>query len=135
MKLCKVSLFFALLVAVCLPVVGQTAMGVNVPFNFIAAGKSLPAGHYRVTRLSGSDSALWYISNDQTGANMLTNLAEPTQNSHHPSLVFLRAGGTYSLVTIRTGYSGWDVPQSKVKQTLVTKDSSKAGDYIEIGAE
>lgn len=134
MKFCKVSLFFALLVAVCLPVVGQTEMRVDIPFNFVAAGKSLPAGHYRVARLPLS-SCFWSISNDHAGTNMHTNQAESTQNSHRPSLVFLRAGGTYSLVTIRTDYSGWDVIRSKVKQTLVSKDESKAGDYIEIGAE
>ncbi|MGB2606513.1 MAG: hypothetical protein WBC78_23115 [Candidatus Sulfotelmatobacter sp.] len=134
MKFCKVSVFFALLVAVCLPVVGQTAMRVDIPFNFVAAGKSLPAGHYRVARLPISDCA-WYISNDAIGAQMLTHLAESNQNSHRPSLVFLRAGGTYSLIKVRTDNSGWEVPQSKVKQTLVSKDGSKAGDYIEIGAE
>ena len=134
MKLCKVSVFFALLVAACLPVVGQTAMRVNIPFNFVAGGKSLPAGHYRTARLPVSDCA-WYISNDHTGASMLTHLAESTQNSHRPSLVFLRAGGTYSLIKIQTDNWGWEVPQSKVKQTLVSKDGSKAGDYIEIGAE
>ena len=134
MKFCKVSVFFTLLVAACLPVVGQTALRVDIPFNFVAAGKSLPAGHYRAARLPISDCA-WYISNDQVGANMLTHLAGSTQNSHRPSLVFLRAGGTYSLVEIRTDYSGWDVSQSKVKQTLVSKAGSKAGEYIEIGAE
>jgi len=134
MKLYKVSVFFALLVAACLPVVAQTAMRVDIPFNFVAAGKSLPAGHYRVARLPISDCA-WYISNDHDGASMLAHLAESTQNSHRPSLVFLLAGGTYSLVKVRTDNSGWEVPQSKVKQTLVSKDGSKAGDYIEIGAE
>jgi hypothetical protein len=134
MKFCKVSVFFALLVAACLPVVGQTALRVDIPFNFVAAGKSLPAGHYRVTRLPISEFA-WHISNDHTGASMLTHLAESTQNSHRPSLVFLRAGGTYSLIKIRTDNSGWEVPQSNVKRTLVSKDRSKAGEYIEIGAE
>ena len=133
MKFCKISVFFALLVAACLPVVGQTAIRVDIPFNFVAAGKSLPAGHYRVARVPISKCA-WYISNGHISANMLT-LAESTRNSHRPSLVFLRAGGTYSLVKIRTDYSGWDIPQSKVKQTLVSKDGSKVGDYIEIGSE
>jgi hypothetical protein len=134
MKFCKVSLFFALLVAVCLPAIGQTEMQVNVPFNFIAAGKSLPAGHYRVARLSTSDSA-WYISNDHTGAIIPAELAESTQDAHRLSLVFLQAGGAYSLVEIWNHHSGWGVPQSKVKQTLVSKDDSKGSKYVEIGAE
>ena len=34
MKLFKVSLFFALLIALCLPAVAQTQLLVDVPFNF-----------------------------------------------------------------------------------------------------
>ncbi len=134
MKFCKVSLFFALLVAACLPVVGQTEMRVDIPFNFVAAGKSLPAGHYRVVRLPMS-SCFWHISNDHDAASMLTYPSDSTRNLHRASLIFQHAGGTYSLVTIRADYSGWDVARSKVKQTLVSKDESKAGDYVEIGAE
>jgi hypothetical protein len=134
MKFCKVSLFLALLVAVCLPAIGQTEMHVNVPFNFIAAGKTLPAGHYRVARLSSSDSA-WYISNDHTGAMIIVEQAESTQDAHRLSLVFLQAGGAYSLVEIWNHHSGWSVPQSKVKQNLVAKDESKDSKYVEIGAE
>ena len=133
MKFCKLSLFFGLLMAVCLPAIGQTAMQVNVPFNFIAAGKSLPAGHYRVA-LQGFDTA-WSISNDDTGALMLANMKDSTRNEHPLSLVFLHAGGAYSLVEIWDHHSGWGVPQLKVKQTLVSKDDSKGSKYVEIGAE
>jgi hypothetical protein len=134
MKFCRVSLFFALLVAVCLPAVGQTAMRVDIPFNFIALGKSLPAGHYRVARVPNSNS-LWYLSDDHNGVIMNTSLVDSTQKAHGPSLVFLRAGGAYSLIQIWNGNSGVDVPQWKVKQALVSKDESKGDKYIEIAAE
>jgi hypothetical protein len=134
MKFCKVSLFFALLGAFCLPAVAQNALQVNIPFNFIAAGKSLPAGHYRVVRLSTS-SVVWYISDNHTSAIMLTDPAESSQKVHHPSLIFRQAGGTYSLMQIWNERSGREVPQVKVKQTLVSKDDSKDVKYVEIGAE
>jgi hypothetical protein len=133
MKSCKIGLFFALLVAICLPAVGQNALRVDVPFNFIAAGTSLPAGHYRVERAPISNCA-WRIFNDQASATIITNPAA-SQRTHRPSLVFLKQGGTYSLTQIWNWNSGVDVPQTNVKQTLVTKDDSKAGKYIEIGAE
>jgi hypothetical protein len=136
MKFCKVSLFFALLVALCLPVVGQTAMRVNIPFNFVAGGKSLPAGRYMVAPEFSQDLTAWSISNDHLAAMLITNQADSTQQAHRSSLVFLQAGGTYSLVQIWDGKGlGRDTLRSKVKQTLVSKDESNGNKYIEIGAE
>jgi hypothetical protein len=56
MKFCKVSIFFALLVAVSLPAVAQRVIQFDIPFNFSAAGKSLPAGHYEVAQVFDGDS-------------------------------------------------------------------------------
>jgi hypothetical protein len=136
MKFCKVSLLFALLVAVCLPVVGQTAMRVNIPFNFVAAGKSLPAGHYKLAPEFSQDLTTWCIFNDRVAAMLITNQADSAQKSHRSSLVFLQAGATYSLLQIWDGEgSGREMLRSKVKQTLVSKDQPKGDNYIEIGAE
>jgi hypothetical protein len=135
MKFCKLSLFFALLVAVCLPALGQTEMRVDIPFNFTAAGKSLPAGHYRVARSSLAASCAWYITDDHTGVIMVTSLAAPSQKVRHSSLIFRQAGGTYSLMQIWQDGSGRDVYQQKVKQTFVSEVDSKDVKYIEIGAE
>jgi hypothetical protein len=134
MKLCKVSLFFALLVAVCLPAIGQTAMRVNIPFNFVAVGKSLPAGHYTVERFGTPSGNMWSITSDQGSAVMNTDQAGSLK-AHRPSLVFLQAGGTYSLIQIWNWDSGRDVPQAHVKHTLVSKDESKSDKYVEIAAE
>jgi hypothetical protein len=137
MKFCKVSLFFALLVAVCLPAMGQTAMRVDIPFNFVALGKSLPAGHYTVARYGTPSGQMWSISDDRARTVMImnTNPAGSPQKAHRSSLVFLQAGGTYSLIQIWNWDSGRDVPQSHVKHTLVSKDESKSDNYVEIGAE
>lgn len=43
MKFCKFGLFFALLAAMCLPAAAQE-LHVDVPFTFVAGGKTLPAG-------------------------------------------------------------------------------------------
>jgi hypothetical protein len=136
MKFCRVILFFALLVAVCLPVVGQTAMQVNIPFNFIAAGKPLPAGHYKVAPAFTQGLMAWCIFNDHAAAMLLTNQAGSMQKPHRSSVVFLQAGGTYSLVQIWDGEGfGRDTVRPKVKQTLVSINESKGNQYIEIGAE
>ncbi len=134
MKFSKVILFFALLVAVCLPALGQTAIRVDIPFNFVAVGKSLPAGHYTVARYG--TLSIWSILDDHDRAVIIVNTNQAgSQKPHRPSLVFVQAGGTYSLTQIWSWDSGRDVPQSHVKHTLVSKDESKSDKYVEIAAE
>jgi hypothetical protein len=137
MKCCKISLFLALLVAACLPSFGQASLRVDVPFNFVASGKSLPAGHYIVWRQTSSvtnPATIWFLS-DNHNTVMMSTMADSSQKAHHPSLVFLRAGGAYSLIQIWNGQSGVDVPQWNVKQTLVSKNEPKSDKYVEIPAE
>jgi hypothetical protein len=133
MKLCKVSLFLALLVAVCLPAVAQTGMGVNIPFDFVAAGQVLPAGHYTVARAFSSDHAiLWRIYNDHSSVNVITQPVGSVQTAHRPSLIFIQAGGAYSLVEFwLSQHSGRALPQSKMNQSLV----AEGGKYVEVGTE
>jgi hypothetical protein len=132
MKFCKVTLFLALLVAVCLPAVAQTGVRANIPFNFIAAGKSLPAGQYVVVPESMANRTIWRVYNAHAGVSVTTSPAQAQGTAHGPSLVFLQNGGVYSLVQIRTKDNfGRDVLRSNVKQTLV----AEGGKYVEIGAE
>ena len=132
MKFCKVSMFLALLGAVCLPAVAQTRLELDVPFNFIAAGKSLPAGHYTVDAVGSTDSRAWFISNDHASVTVFSNAVQSPQTAHNLSLVFLQAGGTYSLVQIwDKEHSGREVLRPKVKQTVVAQGSK----YVEVAAE
>lgn len=131
MKFCKVGLFLALLVVVCLPVVAQTQMRLDIPFSFIAAGKSLPAGHYRVERVF-DDGLAWRVYSEHASVVMLTNSVQSRNTAHRPSLVFLRAGASYSLIQIwPEGHFGRDVLRSNVKRTLV----AESGNYLEIAAK
>ncbi|MGA7926442.1 MAG: hypothetical protein WCA20_10615 [Candidatus Sulfotelmatobacter sp.] len=132
MKFCKVSLFLALLVAVCLPAVAQTSLRLDIPFNFIAAGKTLPAGHYTVARVSDMDSDAWRISGDRASVVVLTNPGESLRTAHARSLVFLKAGDGYSLVKIWDAeHFGRELRRSNVKQTLVAEGNN----YVEIAAK
>ena len=131
MKFCKVSLFLALLAAVCLPAVAQTGVKLDVPFDFIAAGKTLPAGHYAVVPARSMSRDAWLISNDHTSVMVLSNPVESPATAHNPSLVFWHAGGTYSLVQI------WDKEHSgrellKSKNRTVVADG---GRYVQVAAE
>jgi hypothetical protein len=132
MKFCKVSLFLTLLMAVCVPAVAQTEMRFDIPFNFLAAGKSLPAGHYIVVRVCGDDHTAWRIYAGHASAMMLTNSVESSQTAHRRSLLFLHASGVYSLVQFwPTQHIGRELPGLKVKPILVAEGDK----YVEIGAE
>ena len=131
MKFCKVSLFFALLVAGCLPVVAQTEVRVNIPFAFVAAGKALPAGQYTVDRIYRDVQVAWRIHNDHDSMVLLTYSVDSAR-THQPALIFYQASGVYSLVEFwPEGHNGRSVPKAKVKQTLM----AEAGKYVEIEAE
>lgn len=132
MKCARISVFLVLFVAVCLPAVAQTGIKVNVPFDFIAAGKTMPAGQYKVTPVFNKDNVAWQIFNAQGSVMMLTNSIESPQVAHRASLVFTQAGGHYSLVQIWSAqHSGREVPLANTKQNLVAENSQ----LVEIGAE
>jgi hypothetical protein len=111
MKFLKFSLFIALLVAACLPAAAQTQqLRLNIPFDFIVKGKTLPAGHYVAKRLGTIDDSV----------------------SHNLSLIFLKSGDQYSLLQIWDGqHFGRELLRSNVKQTMVADN----GTYVEVGAE
>jgi hypothetical protein len=131
MKFCKFGLFFALLAAVCLPAAAQTRLELNVPFDFVAGGKSLPAGHYSVAS-GAAEGRAWFISNDHSAVSVLAYAMHSPDKVYGPSLVFFQSAGTYSLLEIRDGkHAGQEVLKSNVKQTLV----AEGGKYVEIAAK
>jgi hypothetical protein len=139
MKFCKLSLFCALLAAVSFPAIAQAQVQIDVPFNFLVAGKSLPAGNYRlVQKFDGSDAA-WCICGDRGSVLILTNAVNPPLKAHRPSMVFLHTGDQYSLARFwPSAYAGRElVPRTNVKTTIRAEGSKSAenGQYIEIAAK
>jgi len=133
MKFLKFSLLVALLVAACLPGVAQThQVRLNIPFDFMVKGKTLPAGHY-IVRQGNLDDSVWTIEGDRGSAIFLTNPVESTPKvAHGPSLVFLRAGDQYALLRIWDGgQAGRELLLTNVKQTMVAQGTQ----LIEVNAE
>jgi hypothetical protein len=133
MKLFKVSLFFALLVALSVPVVAQAPLQLDIPFAFSAGGKTLPAGHYWVSPVSKADGGPWCISGRDGSVMILTNRLESNATAHAPSMVFWHSGGIYSLVRFwpRENTGRELLLKPKVKTTIL----AESGKYVEIGAE
>jgi hypothetical protein len=132
MKFLKLSLLLALLVAACVPGVAQTQqLRLNIPFDFMIKGKTLPAGHYIVRRGSLDDS-VWTIESGHGSAIFLTSPVEAKKVAHGPSLVFLKAGDQYALLQIwDDGQAGRELLISNVKKTMVAQNTQ----LVEINAE
>lgn len=132
MKLFKLGLFVTLFAAVCLPAAAQTELHLTIPFNFVAGGKILSAGYYKVVPVFQDANTSWSIVGRNGSVMVLTDPVQSAGAAHNPSLIFSRAGGQLSLTQIwSSNYSGREVMRSNVKRTLL----AKGGQYVEIKAE
>ena len=131
MKLSKVSLFVILVAAACLPAAAQ-APSFNVPFNFVASGKALPAGQYKIQRVFEKNQSAWRIYSAKDSVMLLTASVESPQTSHPLSLVFVRVGEGYALSQFwNQEHDGQEFLRIHGKQNLIAKDAQ----YVEVGAE
>ena len=106
------------------PALAQTAsMKVNVPFDFIVNGKTLPAGEYRVDGLSTSTSTIAIRNTEQSAKLMaLTNGCESTEAAEASKLVFHRYGGQYFLAQVWSAGSseGRELPRSRAEREVAS---------------
>src|ERR1700676_2927724 len=69
---------------------------VNIPYEFVVAGKTLPAGTYRVNRLGGTDEETLVLSSVDSRARVmvLSTSVEGTQTDN-PEVSFEQVGGQH----------------------------------------
>ena len=88
---------------------------VNIPFQFVAAGRTLPAGEYRVTRLRDSNTRILILSNFENRASAIVFPAEVEESVDGKArLTFEVAGGQHFLSRIETSdhIYNFDVPSA-----------------------
>jgi len=99
---------YLLTIALALPLLMTAAasakivhMRVMVPFNFIAAGTTLPAGEYDIQSF-GTEGKLLSIHNRNSSAGILvfSNSCESLNASSHTKVVFHRFGDRYFLAEL-----------------------------------
>jgi len=99
---------------------------VNVPYEFVVAGKTLPAGTYRVNRTNDHDSRVLAITSfeNRDGALLLSSDISPTREGK-PTLTFQRVGDQYFLSKIETGEHIFTLPLStKANQLVATRQQT-----------
>lgn len=88
---------------------------VNLPFEFVASGKTLPAGTYTVTRLSDEKSDELILSSRENHVSILVHATEvESVNSDKASVKFERVGETRFLTKIATSDAVYTIPVSGV---------------------
>jgi hypothetical protein len=76
---------------------------VNIPYEFVAAGKTLPAGTYRVSRVSGDNQEALVLSSFKNGAGAIVFSTQVENSSADKAHVtFEQVGGQHFLSKIET---------------------------------
>lgn len=78
------------------PVYGQS-MKVDIPFDFVAAQATLPAGEYSVSRNEPAQGVVRLVSSKGSSAVCLTHGIQSNRPSNTAKLVFNRYGNHYFL--------------------------------------
>ncbi len=100
---------------------------VMVPFNFIAAGTTLPAGQYDIQTIGSVEKVLAIRNlNSSAGILVLSNSSESSNPSSNSKLVFHRYGNRYFLsqLWVRGYSSGFQVTPAS-RETEVALDFPK----------
>ena len=76
---------------------------VKIPFQFVAAGQTFPAGEYKISRLSDSQSRILLLSNRENRAAVVMFPTETQDISHDKAkLAFATVGDQHFLSRIET---------------------------------
>jgi hypothetical protein len=126
------SAFFGL-AAAALTVKGQAAdqIVVKIPYEFVVAGKTLPAGTYRVNRVSDHDERALAINSYENHATVLVLSSEVIDRSgaEHPSVSFQQVGDQHLLSKIETADHIFTIPVSSpaVLESAMKKQGGPSG--------
>jgi hypothetical protein len=99
-------------------------MKVNIPFNFVVGGATLPSGEYGVEGLGVAGNAISIRKLDQTAKSLTLSVrCESSKTQEKSKLVFHRYGDRYFLAQIWMAgdNSGHELPKSR-RETEVAMD-------------
>jgi hypothetical protein len=87
---------------------------VTMPFEFVVSGKTLPAGEYRVSRVSDDKSAGIVLSSLENRTNVFVHPIEiESVRDDKPSVSFERVGEQHFLSRIQTAYDVYNISVSR----------------------
>ena len=89
-------------------------IAVNIPHEFVVAGKTLPPGTYRVNRLSDSHPEVLILSSFESRAGLMVRSTEvKSTRADKPEVSFEQIDGQYFLSKIETADHVFTIPVSR----------------------
>ena len=132
----------ALFMLTCLLGVGVSARAqdadavvVSVPFEFVAGGATLPAGEYRVSRLSPDVNRNLFIRGYNKGGAFILPISFDGKPGDQPTLSFEHVGGKYFLSKIKTLEGVYTMPTSREMVMLGKANSPNPSPSSASGAQ
>jgi hypothetical protein len=87
---------------------------VKVPYEFVVGGKTLPAGTYRVSRVSFANEGELLLNNVEEHVGVLLSASEwAAASANQPALQFQQIAGQHFLSGIKTAEHVFTIPVSK----------------------
>jgi hypothetical protein len=103
---------------------------VNIPYDFVVSGKTLPAGAYHVSRFSEGDLHELAIRSVETGSTVIALSSEiKSVSSNQPKVTLRGSGDQRFLSQIQTAEHIFTIPVSKSVLAEGTADSGR-GSYV-----
>jgi hypothetical protein len=112
-----------LAIVLAVPLAAQTfRVTATVPFEFMVAGRFMPAGDYSIGTLSSNSGTVVQVSNSSSGVISLVNNSSARSNERtgQALLIFHRYGDQYFLFRIVDGSrdTGLELPTSHTEKEL-----------------
>lgn len=85
---------------------------VNVPFDFVAGNKTLPAGEYQVRRVNESEPSLLRMTNAKGDFTLLSIMHSEGLATDDTRFVFRTNGEGYVLTAVRTEHDTYNLHNS-----------------------
>ena len=97
---------------------------VTIPFEFVVAGKTLPAGTYRVNRVADDKwDGLIFRNFENRAAAIVRPIAVESASADKATVSFEKAGGEHFLSKIQTGDNVFTIPVSRAAIQLASGKS------------
>jgi hypothetical protein len=119
------------------PLAAQTIkLTAQVPFDFLVAGRSMPAGDYNIGDLGFGFTSAIKVSSGSSGVVSAVNRTSvsPKERTGQALLIFNRYGDQYFLSRIVDGYreTGFEIPTSTTEKELAKTASVKKFETIAV---
>ena len=125
--LVRLLLVLAGVAGLTIPAKAQALVVVKIPFQFVAAGQTFPAGEYRISRLSDRDSKILLLRSMKNHVGVALFAADAEFTPHDQArLAFTTVGDQHFLSRIETAIYAYtlSVPSTEALQAATPKEGA-----------